>query len=193
MKVNEYISRSAKFLNIINIYPGVSIHTLKDGITMGFLNLALEHHSAILTLVSGNHYCSAAALLRPQFEAFIRGVWIYHCKNDESEIKKIYTSKNGFIGVKRCVKEIIKFDPYKSGELSAFTDSVINTMHNLTHGGNLQVAAKTANYSEKQILEMLQLAGVITKNVFLEWAYLLQSNEMKRDVLSAYNSLFLAK
>lgn len=193
MNINDYISRSTKFLNMICVYPGISVHTLKGAVTMGFLNLALEHHSAILLLVSGNHYCSAAALLRPQFEAFIRGVWIYHCKNDESEIKKIYASKKGFKNVKGCVEEIINFEPYKNGDLSAFTDSFIDTMHNLTHGGNLQVAAKTANYSKKQILEMLQLACVITKNVFLEWAYLLQDNEMKRDVLSAYNSLFLAK
>ena len=45
-------------------------------------DLAIEHHRAITELQNKNINGSAMALVRPTFEAFIRGLWLRHCAND---------------------------------------------------------------------------------------------------------------
>jgi hypothetical protein len=43
------------------------------------LDLAMEHHKAIVVLAAHQLFGSAFALARPVFEAYVRGVWLHRC------------------------------------------------------------------------------------------------------------------
>ncbi len=45
--------------------------------------VALEHHRAIVLLISHNLHGSARPLIRILFDAFIRGLWLYRCASDD--------------------------------------------------------------------------------------------------------------
>lgn len=49
--------------------------------------LALEHGSASLQLIASEHMTSAHALMRPQFESLVRGIWLAHAANDNWVVK----------------------------------------------------------------------------------------------------------
>ncbi len=46
--------------------------------------IAQEHHHAIVRLVEWKLYAAAFALVRAEFEAYIRGEWLSHCASDSA-------------------------------------------------------------------------------------------------------------
>ena len=52
-------------------------------ITLAYLTLSLDHHSAIIFLMRNKHFGSALALVRVVFEAMFRAHWVLGCANDE--------------------------------------------------------------------------------------------------------------
>src|SRR5688500_7383397 len=44
--------------------------------------IAQDHHHAIVLLVQHQVYASSFALLRCEFEAYVRGQWFAHCASD---------------------------------------------------------------------------------------------------------------
>jgi len=44
--------------------------------------LALEHATAVLELIESGRVSSAFALMRPQFESLVRGIWLAHAASD---------------------------------------------------------------------------------------------------------------
>lgn len=50
--------------------------------------LSLEHATAALALVKGGYYASAYALMRPQYESLVRGVWLLYAAR-ESRIARL--------------------------------------------------------------------------------------------------------
>src|SRR5438477_1793587 len=45
--------------------------------------IAQDHHHAIVLLVEHQLYASSFALLRSEFEAYVRGQWLTHCASEE--------------------------------------------------------------------------------------------------------------
>jgi hypothetical protein len=54
---------------------------------VGCLHACIEHGMAIVVLVGEDLYGSALALVRLQFEAYVRGIWLAQCASD-SEVDK---------------------------------------------------------------------------------------------------------
>jgi hypothetical protein len=57
--------------------------TPRDRLAFGCLDLAVEHQSGIAVLADQPLWGPTFALLRIQFEAFIRGVWLARCAADD--------------------------------------------------------------------------------------------------------------
>lgn len=47
----------------------------------GCLYMVLEHQKAIVLLTANSLFGSVASLVRVEFEAYIRGVWLFYPKN----------------------------------------------------------------------------------------------------------------
>lgn len=54
----------------------------RSRVAASLFHLCVEHQQAVHTLVSASLMGSAFALLRPQFEAYVRGVWYHRCALD---------------------------------------------------------------------------------------------------------------
>ncbi len=88
-KLNQLLVRTQAFHNaavehVASLRP---IEDLRALVAFQAGGLALEHSLAVRLLISDGRLPSAFALLRPQFESLVRGIWLLHAAN-ESWIEK---------------------------------------------------------------------------------------------------------
>jgi len=202
MSLDNLISASAKWLNECNgRLNGVEIDASdRNRVSVGLLHLSLEHHGAMQLLISNKthpHYGSACALLRPQFESFVRGVWFQHCAS-EREL-------NNFINhcetpkIDQLILSIETVPGYEEGLLKATKQNVWKVMCGYTHGGFIQIGSRNAaieivsNYSEEQIAELLSAACSITLLTAVAFTKLSNNQTMANEILSEYQRLFQQK
>ena len=58
----------------------------------GCLAIAQDHHHAIVVLLESQLYASVFALVRVEFEAYVRGEWLSLCASD-TEVSRFLKSK----------------------------------------------------------------------------------------------------
>lgn len=91
----EYISQEmldAKELvfeieEIYNKFPKDVKYNEKSNLAIGCINTSLSHYKTIILSISYGLFISALSLMRSQYEANIRGYWIFYCMNDR-DIRK---------------------------------------------------------------------------------------------------------
>ncbi|HTP66452.1 MAG TPA: hypothetical protein VMJ66_13755, partial [Geobacteraceae bacterium] len=110
--------------------------TNRHRVAISLLHLCLEHHQGIHVLIDQNVIGSAFALLRPQLETYVRGVWFHHCAEDE----QIQTFLEGgdpprFGNLIEAIEQIEGFD---CGTLSDIKNTVYRNLNDFTHGGATQ-------------------------------------------------------
>ncbi|MEE8387373.1 MAG: hypothetical protein V3R65_02255, partial [Acidiferrobacterales bacterium] len=94
MNDSEPLAAAEKFMRSIDsTMDGLSFDgETKSLVFNGFLHLSLEHFGSIVLLMRSSMVASAAALLRPQYEAVIRGLYFYECAED-NEIEAFLDGK----------------------------------------------------------------------------------------------------
>lgn len=129
--------------------------------------VAQEHHQAILLLLSQPHplHAPAFALVRPVFEAYLRGVWLAHCATDTNLERFAKGDSPPKIPV---MLEAIEQTPgFDSKQLSAIYARSWSTMCAYTHTGSQQVLrwntsdAIQQNYSDEDVDEALSFTGAL--------------------------------
>lgn len=79
---------------IENLQTGLQIHRNKI-IAAALYHTALDHCYSVSYLISNQRHASAAALIRPAREAYIRGCWINH-SNDVEKIARVWHKGEDF-------------------------------------------------------------------------------------------------
>ena len=107
-------------------------------LSLGLMYTSNEHFCSIYEVCRRNIPASGFALLRPQLESYIRGLWIYHCATDQ-QINKIYKgeefpSKNSLLNDLQGIKE------FENGLLKKKVDEIWSKLCDYTHGGGIQGA-----------------------------------------------------
>ena len=141
MELNQQIGKAFEWINESNkLIVGLPIPpTERDWISVSLLHLSLEHCIGIIPLIEQNILGSALALLRPQFEAYINGIWIKWCANDK-EIKEF---KDGDTPTfQERINAIEKLEVYDQKILSKTKGKFWATYCDFTHGGYLQVITR---------------------------------------------------
>ncbi len=126
----------------------------------GCLDVALEHHEAIILLVKNKHIGSAFALVRCVFEAYIRAVWLHRCASD-FELESFQNEKlyKKFDDILSEIKTIEGFD---AGILSEVKKHWWSPMNSFTHCGYAQVARRYngmaigPDYDEEDVCKALR-------------------------------------
>lgn len=107
-------------------------------------DLVHEHSKAVCLLLdcppARRLTGSAFALLRPTFEAFVRGLWLRHCATD-SEIAD-FANDDEIEKIDKLLQEIESKDGYDVGVLSYIKKSAWSAMCSYTHGGIFQAVSK---------------------------------------------------
>ena len=199
MSLDNTIATSAKWVTACNarLNGAPTNGSDRTRVSAGLLHLSLEHHGAIQLLISNKpypHYGSACALLRPQFEGFVRGVWFHRCAN-EQELKNFINHCEP-PGIDKLILAIEAVHGYEERLLKAIKQNVWKVMCSYTHGGFIQVASRNtateiaSNYSEEQISELVSASCSITLLVAVAFAKLLDNETMANEILSEYKKLF---
>mgnify|MGYP001558562114 CR=1 FL=1 len=128
-------------------------------------DLAIEHHAAICLLCESELYGSMYSLLRVEFEAIAKGLWLHHVASSDHIIKyENEDLKIGFgtilnlienqLGISTSVLSLLKSRQWKI--FSSFTHTGYQALvrrFNNTHTGPV-------NYPDQEIISALRNAGL---------------------------------
>jgi len=129
--------------------------------------VAQEHHQAILLLLSQTHplHAPAFALVRPEFEAYLRGVWLAHCAVD-ADLERFAQGESP-PKMPAMLTAIGQTPGFESGQLSGIYTRSWSAMCAYTHTGSQQVLrwstsdAIQPNYSDAEVDEVLSFTGAL--------------------------------
>lgn len=124
-----------------------------------------EHHQAIVVLLEGQLYGSAAALLRCIFESYVRGAWVLQCASskDISDFQKDKWKEGPF---EDRLKELEAVDSVAHGGLVHLKTTAWTALNSYTHSGMRAVSRRffgndlIPSYAPKEIAEIERLANV---------------------------------
>lgn len=127
--------------------------------------IAQEHHHSIVRLIEWNLFASVFALIRIEFEAYIRGEWLSQCASD-SVIDAFLKNKEP-PRIDCLLTELEMVESFNERVLSQIKEKTWKSMCAYTHTGGLHVQRWNtedgieANYSRDEVLEVLKFAEII--------------------------------
>ncbi len=131
------------------------------------LNLAQEHHHSIVFLVEHQLYGSAFALVRPAFEAYVRGEWLVLCATDENENVESFLNNGQKLKLDKLLADLERTPAFSAGVLSKMKDKSWCAMCDYVHTGERHVWRRNtadaieACYEDGEICEVLSFAEAI--------------------------------
>jgi len=152
---SRWISESSSLID------GVSFTSTKRlQVALALLNLSIEHQMAIHSLVGPGFLGSAFALLRPQVETYVRGVWFLHCATEIEIDKFLNGSEPPSFGA--LINAIQNIQGYKDGSLGRAKTAIWSELNDFTHGGCTQVKSRNSKteivctYTDEEIENLLR-------------------------------------
>lgn len=126
------------------LLPGAGPDTLRADFARCAIDLALEHHSAVIGLVLHEHYGSAAALLRPLLESAASAHWLIYVADCDciSDLERTARgeSNRDIPDLDRMLKALLKTFPAAGNLWRSLQSKGPGTwLHKFTHGGVLQL------------------------------------------------------
>ena len=157
-------------------------------------DLAIEHGSGIHNLIAANICSSAFALVRSEFECFVRGAWLHHCASD-AEIETFITKDRIDPRFGALIDAIEQKPGFDSKFLSTVKDSAMKAMHGYTHGGVHQVSRRLEGdyiepcFEDGALLEVIQFSATMALIAFGQIAVLAD----REDLIVAADALMTGK
>lgn len=150
------------------------------------LHASIEHGMAILVLVDEGLYGSALALIRLQFEAYIRGLWLAQCAS-EGEVDK--ASRDKFPAIDGMIASLEKPGLLDSAFLSKIKSGAWKRLNSLTHTGNQQIGPRLSKdgigsyFDDDQIRVALNWAETLAILSAVAFAGLAKDDQLALDAL----------
>jgi len=152
-----------------------SIDSLMEGIEIpgnvrsrlfnGCYHLSLEHFCSVIHLLNLNFYASAAALIRPQYEATVRGMYFQDFATDKAV--KNFLSGDSNPTLATLVGNITtELESSKESAFYRFFKKIEGLMNDFSHGGIQQINKRYTstdlvnNFSEKDKFVLVSTALV---------------------------------
>ncbi|UKE73088.1 DUF6988 family protein [Xanthomonas graminis] len=126
------------------------------------IDLAIEHHSAIIGLVMHQHYASAGALLRPLLESAACAFWLMYSASSDRVLELEKASRGLSTADTPTLGDMLKSLKGVLPDAEDLRRSMENKgagtwLHKFTHGGLLQLGRRGNDqmWSEREILTHL--------------------------------------
>lgn len=162
-------------------------------VAISLLHLCVEHHQGIHVLVVQGVIGSAFALLRPQLETYVRGVWFYHCASDEQILAFLDGGEPPKFGA--LIEAIEKIDGFDSGTLSDIKRMAYRNLNDFTHGGSTQVKARNSqdevvsSYRQEHIVGLVASATALSLMASIAIAVAVDDNVLGNKLLETYQEI----
>ena len=145
-----------------------------------------EHHKSIALLLEHNCYGSALTLLRPIYEAYVRGKWLLHCATEE-DLQKFLKKDDIQRRLRKLVSEIQERDKHAGQMLEEIRAKHVATFSSFVHTGSWQILSRHTeqtiepNYDERHITSLIILADGLALFAGLEIANLARNSELAKE------------
>ena len=155
-------------------------------------HVAVEHAQAIVVLVHERLYGSASTMIRPLFEAFVRGLWLLHAASDDEVDRAGRDQFQRDFG--KMIAELEKPGRLPVGMLSGLKGRTWSRLCSFTHTGYQQIGARLTteglgyDYQDSEILEALRWADMIALWSVAAFANLADNQPLVRAVLDRLRS-----
>jgi hypothetical protein len=199
-RLDDYLAMSEQFSTTIwehldgQELPVVNPRSL---LVASFLTLALEHYSAVVVLTRAGWSASAFAMIRPIYEAYIRGRWLQYCAS-ELELSSV-SDREKFPRIKVMVDAIEVAAPEEKSSLRRLTghhQAAWDSMNSYTHGGQKQILNRItwrkvqSNFSDEQVIAALKIASAYGLLISTAVSLLLGRDEYAVAIHAKFNALF---
>ncbi len=163
---------------------------LKVAAACGLFHLAVEHACAIDRLMQLPELTgSAFALIRSQFESFVRGAWLFHCATPD-EANAFANHDLLDLNMTRLIDAVETTHPdFSGGVLSQLKDRQWKSMCSFAHGGSYQIRRRISadeiapNYSDADCVRMLRSARFFALLAAIEATTIARREEIKQILL----------
>lgn len=158
--LNDAIEKSQRWMEeAAKLTDGLQFDTTpRRRLSITLHHLCIEHHQAIHTLVDLHVWGSAFALLRPQLEAYVRGMWYGACAEEEDIRKFFGNSDPPPFG--RLVKQL-EDAGVVDGTLKRIHEKSWRDLCGFTHGGMSQVRNRNTRDDIISRYEFKDVAGLV--------------------------------
>lgn len=163
-------------------------------VAAALFHLCTEHQQAVHTLTNHGLIGSAFALLRPQFEAYVRGVWYHRCATDAQLNAFITGAEPPKIGP--LLFDIRKIADFNSESLIATKTKVWRVLNEFTHGGSVQVRARITpveirqNYKAIHIADMLRWSSILSLLGYVGMAAIAENDLLANSLRECFQSIY---
>ncbi len=159
---SEMLNMASQFMRVLDEKMNGLIIGDRVGskVSGALLHLSLEHFGAIVVLLSNNLNGSAAALLRLQYEALIRGLYFQQCASESDAMD--FLDGNKPPQIYEMISKLEEKPGFTAGVFSRVHKREWGELNSYTHGGSAQVQRRfsgadlVGNYSEKDRRDILK-------------------------------------
>ena len=131
--------------------------------------LSLEHAAGALVLISQGFYPSAIALMRPQYESLVRGIWLLHTASDTwveklSEPLTVESAKRANEGLMLAEMLMEKSSTAPAAiveQLKQYRDVTWKAMNSYAHGGLHPLSRTLAGYPAELTYDVVRNSNAI--------------------------------
>lgn len=133
--------------------------------SLGCLIIAQEHHHGIVVLLTHSLFASAFALLRPAFEAYIRGQWLSLCAT-ELDVQQFLRGAEP-PRPNTLIQSLESLEDLDNNFFSVVKRKSWDALCGYTHTGGIHVQrwqtsdGVEPNYSKEEVLEVLNFSDMI--------------------------------
>lgn len=156
-------------------------------------DLALEHAASILHLIEACRYASAFALVRCEFECFVRGAWIHYRATDD-EIEQFVKKDEVKPKMWQLIEALEQHPPFEDKLLSNVREKAWTPMNGYTHGGIHQISRRLVGdfiepaFEDESLLEVVQFAGIMGLIAFGEIAAMAEREDIVAEAQAMMDS-----
>lgn len=207
LPLGKATSRSIGLINWIHVnLNGITIEGLgtskRNLFSAGCWHVAIEHHQGVVALVQDGIWGSALALLRPQFEAYVRGEWLMHAATD-ADIERAGRDEfpNDFFG--RIVRDLEQPGLLKKARggpaLSNIKGEPWQRLCSLTHTGFHQIGARITpegigcEFPESEITDALGISDLVALMSMGAFAGLAKKPDLEEHIRDLVKTLWNAE
>jgi len=163
----------------------------RDLLTQGTIGIVFEHGISIIVLVEANHLASASVLLRAQFEALVRALWLHYVADDawiEKYFAKVQADPRKDPNISRGMDDMLKdlaekADPAIARKLVPLKDGAWGPLNSYVHTGIHPIVQQHVGYSPDFAMPTLRNSNGLTGMAALLAADLSGSRPMMMAVI----------
>lgn len=162
-------------------------------VALALQHLSTEHHQGVHVLISQGVIGSAFALLRPQFESYVRGAWFHHCASS-AHIEAFLKGANP-PRLDKLIEDLEKVKGFECGTLGNLKRSGYRNFCDFTHGGTIQVKARNSrdevisNYQPEQVINLLEASTALSLHAAVAIAAAAEDTALANKLLQKYEEI----